>query len=339
MALSLRQSYADEELLPAKGCPPADRIAVWADGHDSRTRDSGRAFLDGAFPACGLAASHGPEGQVDPLFQAAESGRCPTDPVRAQRALEEAFAGLPSHRAELDAAKSALYEILTPPAQRGDCPGAGGPACFLFGQDGVQLGKSGAKLNGALSEAASLAESLMLEYAEDMPASEVGWGRADAAAIARIMPLHNISAALSRRTPYLAAHNGALLARAIAHALNGRPAFPGLAPAVLTVVIGHDTNLSNLAGILGVAWSLPDQPDDTPPGGTLAFELWRDGQGQSSVRVKMIYQPLDDLRSAEAGRPLRTVDLALPGCPPRGCSLGDFTARIDQALPPDCPDR
>lgn len=339
MALWLRKSYADQGLLPVKGCPTAGRIAVWADGHDSRTRESGRVFLDNAFPSCGLTASHGPEGQADPLFQGVEAGNCPTDPARAQQALEEALAGLPARREEIDLAKSALYDVLTPPAQRRDCAGGGGPACFLFGKDGVQAGKFGARLIGPLSEASSLAESLMLEYAEAMPASEVGWGRADAAAIARIMPLHNIYAALSRRTSYLAAHNGAVMARAVARALAGQAAFQGLPPAVLTVVFGHDTTLSNLAGILGVSWSLPEQPDDTPPGGTLAFELWRDRQGRAMVRLRMIYQPLEDLRSARADRPLRVVDLPLAGCGPMGCALDDFTALIDQALPAECPGR
>src|SRR5450755_634837 len=38
----------------------------------------------------------------------------------------------------------------------------------------------------------------------------------------------------------------------------------------LLILVGHDTNLSNLSGMLHLSWHLPGyQPDDTPPGGAL----------------------------------------------------------------------
>jgi hypothetical protein len=40
------------------------------------------------------------------------------------------------------------------------------------------------------------------------------------------------------------------------------------------VISGHDTNLSNMSGLLQLSWRLPGyQPDDTPPGGALVFSL------------------------------------------------------------------
>jgi 4-phytase/acid phosphatase len=40
------------------------------------------------------------------------------------------------------------------------------------------------------------------------------------------------------------------------------------------MLCGHDTNLSNLSGMLGLSLKLPGyQPDDTPPGGALVFSL------------------------------------------------------------------
>jgi hypothetical protein len=42
------------------------------------------------------------------------------------------------------------------------------------------------------------------------------------------------------------------------------------------IVSGHDTNLSNLSGMLGLSWRLPGyQPNDTLPGGALIFSLWQ----------------------------------------------------------------
>ena len=55
----------------------------------------------------------------------------------------------------------------------------------------------------------------------------------------------------------------------------------------LLLLSGHDTNLSNLSGMLGLSWTLPGyQPDDTPPGGALIFTLWRDPAGAYFVKVR-----------------------------------------------------
>jgi 4-phytase / acid phosphatase len=39
------------------------------------------------------------------------------------------------------------------------------------------------------------------------------------------------------------------------------------------VLTGHDTNLSNIAGMLNVNWLIDGRRDDAPPGGALVFEL------------------------------------------------------------------
>jgi len=291
MAARLKSHYAGLGLLPADACPAG--VSVWADGADERTRDSGQAFLDGGFPGCGLTAEHGPEGRHDPVFDGAELA-CKPDPDVSRRALVSAAQALESRGAEIERAKQALNAILKPPA----------------GEE-VQ----------DLKTAASLAEILLLEYGQGMELARVGWGRASAGAIAEVMPLHNLSAAMNRATPYVAAHNGAVLARTVLSALQGEER--------LKLIAGHDTNLSNLGGILGVSWSLPGQPDDTPPGGALAFELWRDGQGQRTVRLAFFYQTLEDMRLA-ADKPLGKVDVQAP------VPLDAFVERVEQALPAEC---
>ena len=289
----MKDRYAGLGLLPAQGCPAG--VSVWADGNDERTRDSGQAFLDGAFPGCGLAAAHGPEGKHDPVFDGAELA-CKPDPEASRRALAAAERGLRSRRGEIEQAQRVLAGILQPPAG-GEAPD--------------------------LKTSASLAENLLLEYGQGMDAALVGWGRASGGDIAKVMPVHNISAALNRRTPYIASHNGAVLARTVLAALKGEGG------ETLKLIAGHDTNLSNLAGILGVSWTLPGQPDDTPPGGALAFELWRDKQGHRTVRLEFFYQPLEDMR-AGAKKPLGRVDVQGP------VPFGAFVKRVEKALPAEC---
>ncbi len=46
-------------------------------------------------------------------------------------------------------------------------------------------------------------------------------------------------------------------------------------PTSVLFIAGHDTNLANLGGALELNWTLPGQPDNTPPGGELVFERWR----------------------------------------------------------------
>lgn len=343
MGAWLRRAYAREGLLPAAGCPAPGAVYVWADGADQRTRMSGQALLDGAFPGCGLAAAHGPEGRTDPLFDGISSGACPIDAEKARAAiLAEAGGDLARPGPGYEAAKAALAEVLSPrpPA----CPDDAG-ACFLHAPNALAAKGGQVRMEGALGVAATLTESLFLEYEQGMPASAVGWGRAGSPArIAAIMPLHEIDADLMRRTPYMASHNGAPMARAVADAVDGRPAVPAQsepAPALL-VIAGHDTNLSNLAGVLGLDWTLPGQPDKTPPDGALVFEVWRAPDGARFVKAAFVYQSLAQLRNAtplDEAHPAGRVPLTLPGCadgPGGACSLATFQRRIEAAVPADC---
>jgi 4-phytase/acid phosphatase len=90
----------------------------------------------------------------------------------------------------------------------------------------------------------------------------------------------------------------------------------------LLIIVGHDTNLSNIAGTLGISWLLNGyQRDDTPPGGALVFELWQDSTGEFTVRTYFIAQSLDQMHN------LRSISLQSP--PLRSpvfvpsCSTGD----------------
>jgi 4-phytase/acid phosphatase len=110
------------------------------------------------------------------------------------------------------------------------------------------------------------------------------------------------------------------------------------------VLAAHDTNLANLAGMLGLDWTLPDQPDDTPPGGALVFSLWRDKASHSDfVSVELVYQSLDQLREMKTltlAAPPSRLPLALPGCSDAAegtaCRLDRFVSIARQSLAPDC---
>jgi 4-phytase/acid phosphatase len=205
-------------------------------------------------------------------------------------------------------------------------------------------GEEGARLTGPLSDGSTLSENLLLEYAQGLPMDQVGWGRVGSeAGLAKVMPLHAQFSDLTRANPYIARHNGALVMRAVLAALDGKPGLPGQGASggTWTAIAGHDTQLANLAGILGVDWTLTGQPDKTPPDATLVFELWRRPGGESMVKLALVYQTLDQLRGEtplDAAHPAGRVELAVPGCGGAGggCGLEAFEALIAARLPPQC---
>ena len=106
----------------------------------------------------------------------------------------------------------------------------------------------------------------------------------------------------------------------------------------MLLIVGHDTNLANLAGVLGLHWLIDGRRDDTPPGSALVFEVWSDGRGlASSVRVFFASQTLDQMRNAAPltlAAPPERVPLFVPGCSTadQSCSWSGFAETVRSAL-------
>lgn len=331
MGAGLRTRYVRLGVLPRAGCPARDALFVWVDNSDQRTRESGNAIAESLAPGCAIEAGHTPEVDRDPLFHPPESGVCFIDPQAASLALSRQLdTAMKSQPARYANALAALNEILE--------PGCKGDDCALSGPNSVN---AKGKIDGPLPVAATLSENLFLEYAQGFPAEQIGWGRAGTPEkVAAVMALHEMESDLTRRTPLFAAHNGSLLAEQIAEFIDGRRDAKALAPVPaatrLLVLLGHDTNLSNIAGMLGITWRLPNEPDSTAPGTALAFDVWRN-RGVETVRVVVLYQTLDQLRSAGplGGEPSH-VDIAVPGCAGRACSARALAQDLTRAIPPSC---
>ncbi|WP_044560606.1 histidine-type phosphatase [Azospirillum sp. B4] len=343
--------YRRRGLLGDDRCPAGDAVFIWGDSGDQRTRASAQAMADGIAPGCGLKTHGRPPDTPDVLFDAASGGMCPLDAAEAEKALKAANGGdIAAVPAAIAPALAALAQVVAPKACQPGAPAggaAGTQACFATGPTKVVDKGGEVKVDGPLARGAMLSESIFLEYVQGMPLAQVGWGRAGSAeALAAILPVHDYQADLTRRTPYIASHNGALLARQIVAAVTGEvpaaggPLAPVPAAARLISILGHDTNLSNVAGLLGLDWTLPGQPDKTAPDTTLAFEVSRDpATGKRYVHVALYYQTLDDLRQAAAltdAHPAGKVVLPLPGCGGDRCTVEEFAALVRKAVPPAC---
>jgi 4-phytase/acid phosphatase len=330
----LHTVYVREGLF-ATNSPLADETMIWADGRDERTRETARALALGLEPAAPPAFGAVPDGGRDPLFSGPEAGSCPFDPQAARAAV---LANGPPDTERTAKALARLQQIFAPLG----C--TGGAGVCLSGPTTVEADARNIHLEGPLETGATLAEDLLLEYENGLPPDQVGWGRATREDLDAVMAAHDRTAVLARRTPYIATRRGSPLARLVLEALRhdavAAPAGPRIeARDRLIVLVGHDTNLSNVGGALGVDWALPGQPDPTAPGTAIAFERWRDeGSGKAFIRVRIFYQDPDQVRSL-SGAPARQARVIPAACSSTAgdCTLEAFAEPARRAIDQACP--
>ncbi|MFT8420714.1 MAG: histidine-type phosphatase [Gluconacetobacter sp.] len=308
MTDALGQRYRQFGLLPATGCPAPEAVAIWADAADDRTRQSGPIMADHLAPRCGLQSRALPAGHADPIFNAVGTGAAKRDETRATEALEQGIARDRDHRPPpVQAALTRLQALVAPDG----CTRPAGPCLTepltLSNPHGTP------HLTGGPLLAATIAENMMLAYAQGMAPEQVAWGTPNAAALlATVLPAHGYAAALTRRQPAFAVPRGAVLSRAIIDLMADLPVtlpdHSAIGPNTRIILFaGHDTTLDTLAAIFGLDWTFTDQPDFTAPDTTLAFERWRLKDGSRVVRAVILHQGLEQLRAA------RRPDLAGSG--------------------------
>ena len=327
----LRQMMIDDRL------GHGDCHDAWVVIADStpRNRDSGAALVKGLMPGCHAGYLALDATQNNPLFHFGEKADKDDDavtaapdawPPQALAELQSILLGCQGDACIADA-RAQHKKLLLDPSR----------------DDAASRAK-------AMKAAGSLSENLMLEYAQGFPADRVAWGSGHATAIGRIITLHNLSFALGKKSMPAAAQAGSnLLAHVLATLQRSAGEQGVVAPLApkgtrVTVLIGHDTNLANLAGLLDVDWHDARQPDDYPPGGALVFDLLRGKHGYA-LRVASWMPTLEALRQADlAPRDALVIHtLTLAPCPGQdACPLATATpwlqARLDaSAIDPAMP--
>ena len=341
MGAYYREWLSSELLLSPHGCSDASRIHIHADT-DQRTIETGRALAETLLPGCTVPVHSAQEGGPDPLFEPTASGIAMPDPEIAAQAVRERLGDSQGHFQDLHRAAFETLEFVL--AGKGGVPEK---PIKPPGEISVSVAGKGVELNEPWSVASTLSENLLLEYADGMRGKDLGWGRLDAGSLLRVLELHMVSADLTRRTPSLARARGSnLLAhvlRSMEQAATGKAAVGALdtpGSAVL-ILVGHDTNLSNLSGMLGLSWHLPGYPPDaTPPGGALIFSLWQQPEtGGYSVRMQYLAQTLLQMQNATPltlATPPAKKDVAAAGCEIAtegiGCSWETFAKTLREAI-------
>lgn len=318
-----RQSFAARGLFRAEGCSDAAKLYIYTDS-DQRTIETGKGLADGLFPDCATTVHSLEEGKQDQLFHSAEKA-AKADSGLAAAALAGRIGGDPS-------ALSSAYQSQLRQMRRllFDC---GDPSCSAANKKDLLAinsilspgkGDHLVDIKGPLSTAATFAENLQLEYLQGMTGTQLGWGHADEATIRSLMALHSASSDIVQRTPYIARVQASNLLAHIASTLQQaeqQHAVPGAIGSTqdrVVFLVGHDTNIANVAALLDLHWLINGyQRDDAVPGGALVFELWQNAAGADEIRVSYVAQTPDQMRNASSlslAEPPRTATIFLSGC-------------------------
>jgi 4-phytase / acid phosphatase len=304
MGAYYRARYLQAGLL--SGDPANDERLLFVEtDNDQRTilsgRTLGRSILAGQDPIVHAL----PAGANDPLFVANEEILTLADKQRAIGAILGRIGGDPeTMRSAFGAVYRDFHDVLAGP------PGAGLPAPQTNVLDGstaitVGSGRDPIIFGSFFRIAESLIGNLNLEYTDGRPLAEVGWGRLTPERLAELTELQALYFDLSKRTFPLAQMEGSdLMAHILAtleQAATSQPvagAFGGPAQRLI-ILNGHDDNVENIGGLLGISWAVPGVARNVSlPGGALVFELWQQPEsGALSVRVAYISETIAQMRA------------------------------------------
>lgn len=340
-----RARFAQEGLFVSDGCANASQITILADS-DQRTRETAEALAEGMFPGCQVTVHARPEGEPDPLFHSLHAGVGKSDPALMLAAIEGRIDGSVSNLTAMYHPQLETLDRVLAGCDRVPATNPKRISIFDVPLAHAEDAKDhSAKLRGPLSVGSSMAETLLLEYAEGMKGSDLGWGCLDEKKLREIMQLHTAHVDYTERTPLIARMDASNLLDHILSALRqsaeGKPISNALGKSGdrALFLVGHDTNIATVAALLGLHWSIDQRHDDTPPGGSLIFELWRSPMGVDYVRVYYTAQTLQQMRETQtltSANPPERVPVAVPGCdgPDRSCSLNTFATIVHRAIDP-----
>jgi 4-phytase/acid phosphatase len=333
-----RASWIDRGLLKT-GCPAPGLVSVQSNAEE-RTIKTGHAWIKGAFPGCDVKNVHQAIGTIDPRFDPFEA-KTDIDGAKGVEAGLVSTGGLDKVRDAYRKELTCLGEVLGCCSVQ-VCKSAHLPeGCTLADLPGeFSVGHVGdrPRVKGVFDYPSTASQTLMLQYLDNMPMHDVGWGRATPADLGMMIGLHTMKADLYQRPFYIAQYGASLLMWDMLAALENERA------PVITVFVGHDSNINDLSGLLGFEFTPAGFAKNVPiPGGAWGLELLRNKKGETFVRAFYRGQTPAQMRNLEplstANRPYREV-VAIKDCTTDEnapmCSLNTFAALVrSKILPKD----
>lgn len=271
-----------------------------------RTISSAQALLKGLAPECSVKVHvHDTEG-LDPIFEAGAFAKVANHEELAA-AIRGRLGGDPqwwpsAYQRPLED----LQQILLNCKKDAPCAASSTAKKLLDDTSIVKAANISdmVQIDGPVSKGADFAENFLLQYTEGLPMTQVGWGRVSRSELNELMVMNTGYHDYVLRTPYfaqigasdMAARIGATLQQAAeGKNVSGAIGSPGTR---FLLLLGHDSNLTWLGGLLHLKWLLPNQPlNATPPGSALVFELHRNPEtNRFYLQVYFMSQTLDQMR-------------------------------------------
>jgi 4-phytase/acid phosphatase len=339
--------FIHEGLLTGRADEDVKHVAFRCD-NDERTIETARQLGAGLLPGQTIDPHARVSGEVDPLFRTLQASVGHPDYRLGVASVLGRMGGDPARVVEANrAAFDTLERVLL--GESGVVPP--GKKSLLSLPSAVTGGKGDhtVSLTGPLTTASSIVDVLMLEYAEGMPMERVGWGRLTPERLTQVMALHSLNFELAQGSSYPARAQGSDLASHLIATLQQEATGKADARALadpgqkVVVVVGHDTNISNLGGLLGLNWWVPGTSrNPVLPGGALVFELRRRrSDHQWFVCTYYITQTLEQIRNLtplSLEQPPAIAPIFVPECSgsPDGypAPLGQFTALVRRVVDP-----
>ena len=343
-----RAYYADAGLLPANGCLNSASIYVAADDEE-RTLESARGLADGFDTHCALDVHASMKSGPDALFSHDFSNASDADRNLAAAAVLGRIGNDSAHLAAANAGLLADMQSVLLGCMPGSCTAAQTTGKKVLMDQNSSIAPSNGdgliSIKSPLHVASTFAENFFLEYVEGMPMSDVAWGNITPTKLGQLLTLHSSYSDISERTPVVArAYAGNLATRIAATLQQGAGSKPvagaiGKPGTKFMFLVGHDTNIETLAGLLDMHWMLSEQPvDPTFTGGALVFELRRAAMtNEYTVRAFYVSQSLEQMRQStplDLQHSPEKAAVFIPGCsqstPGYDCPLDRFVSLVSR---------
>lgn len=345
-----------EGLLTGQDTADADFVYVRANA-SPLIIGTAQAFARGMLPAATIKVDSYTPPASDPLFDAVDAGVAQLNEQMAVAAVNGRLGDSQQSLAftyapELALARSVLFnypvsEVPVPAAPAGKVDVTSIPISVTAGDSTLPVNL------GGLTAVSAAIDPVVMEYADGLPASQVGWGQLTAGGISQTFRVYDLLLDLEFRTPYLARVQSSNVVshvvRSLVQAATGNAMTGSLGSPATKVIalIASNTNITGLAGLFHLDWLLPGyQADVCAPGGALVFEL-RQSQatGEYLVRASYIAQTMDQLRNQTAltiDAPPAMAPVFIPGCSVDNatfdCPLAQFVEVAKHAIDPQSVD-
>ncbi len=312
------------------GDDSTDSAFVYVRANDSPLiTQTAQAFAAGLLPSATITINSYTAPAIDPLFDPVDAGVAQIDEQMAVAAVNGRLGASPQSLSSAYAPELALTRAILfnyPVSQIPVATVPQGKVDVTALPVTAKAGNSTLPVNlGGLATVTGAIDPFFMEYADGLPMSEVGWGELTEAGVTQITRLYNLTLDLEFRTPYLASVQSSNMAshivRSMVQATTGNAMGGALgSPSIKAIIlIGSNTNITGLAGLFHLDWSMPTYPPDTSaPDGALVFELRQSqSSGEYIVRASYVSQTLDQLRNQTPltlAAPPAIAPVFIPGC-------------------------